>query len=311
MALDLHTLPKLRDGLSYLYVEHARIEQDALSIAIWKKDGTIQVPAASLGVLMLGPGTTITHAAVRALADNGCSLVWCGEDGIRCYAQGGGETRKAYRLLQQAAALCSPTERLEVVWRMYDARFGYRLNRQTSLETIRGMEGARVRECYAEAAREYCLAWQGRKYDRADWKSADPLNRALSAANACLNGVCHTAIVSGGYSTALGFMHTGKQLSFVYDIADLYKAELTIPLAFRIVAESPLGVDSRVRSACRETFTEARLLKRILPDIDRLLGIGQDETQYEQLDTDASIPTALWSELFGLSSEVANDRNPA
>ena len=244
---DLHELPKLRDSLSYLYWSTCRVEQKHKAVEFLDKEGRTMIPAAALAVLLLGPGTAITHAAVKALADNGCLVVWCGEDGMRCYAQGGGETRKAYHLLQQAELASDPQKRLQVVMRMYRYRFGDELEPDLNLFQIRGKEGARVRQAYAEASRTYGVPWHGRRYDRSNWGSGDPVNRALSAANALLNGLCHAAIVSGGYSPALGFIHTGKQLSFVYDIADLYKAEITIPLAFRLVAESD-GADRPPRA---------------------------------------------------------------
>jgi CRISPR-associated protein Cas1 len=271
---DLRELPKLRDGLSYLYVEHGRVEQKYQAVEfVDENGGATMVPAAALGVLLLGPGTTVTHAAVKALADNGCLLVWTGEDGTRLYAQGAGETRKAYRLLRQAELSSDPQRRLAVIRRMYEIRFREPPAPGLSLEQIRGLEGVRVREAYARAARECGIAWRGRRYDRSQWERSDPPNRALSAANALLNGLCHTAVVSGGYSPALGFIHTGKQLSFVYDIADLYKADLTIPLAFRAAAEGTQQLDKRVRQACRQAFKEQRLLDRILPDVDRALGL--------------------------------------
>lgn len=305
MPRDLHELPKLRDSLSYLYVEHCRIEQKALSIELIDKEGRTQVPVAALGVLMIGPGTAITHAAVRALADNGCSMVWCGEDGIRCYARGMGETRKAYRLLKQAELVCDPERRQEVVWRMYEMRFGYRLERQLSLPQIRGMEGARMRDAYAEASKQYGVEWQGRRYDRRRWFAADPINRALSGANACLNGICHAAIVSGGYSPALGFIHTGKQLSFVYDVADLYKAEFTIPVAFGVAAESSKEIGKRVRQALREEFRTRRLLKRLLPDIDAILSLPSEAREpVAEVDVDPGLPTPLWERLWGPQVQV-------
>jgi len=293
---DLHELPKLRDSLSYLYLEHCRIEQKHQAVEALDKEGRTMIPAAALAVLMLGPGTSITHAAVKALADNGCLVVWCGEDGTRCYAQGGGETRKAYHLLKQAELVSDPQKRLQVVLRMYRYRFGGDLDPDLSLPQVRGMEGARVRQAYTETSRKYGVPWHGRRYDRQSWDSGDPVNRALSAAHALLNGLCHAGIVSGGYSPALGFIHTGKQLSFVYDIADLYKTEITIPLAFRIVAESTKGLEPRVRQACREAFKEHRLLQRILPDIDSLLCISEEELKAgQEADSDPAHPEPLWS----------------
>jgi hypothetical protein len=164
------------------------------------------------------------------------------------------------------------------------------------LQQVRGLEGQRVRQAYARASAEYGVVWHGRRYDRSSWNSGDPVNRALSAANALLNGLCHAAIVSGGYSPALGFIHTGKQLSFVYDIADLYKVEITIPLAFRTVAESTDQVHSRVRLACREAFKEQQLLKRILPDIDNLLDLSSEVLLAgQEADSDPARPEPLWT----------------
>jgi CRISPR-associated protein Cas1 len=306
---DLHELPKLRDGLSYLYLERGRIEQKHKAVEfVDKEKGRTMIPAAALAVLMLGPGTSITHAAVKALADNGCLVVWVGEDGTRCYAQGSGETRKAYHLLKQAELVSNPKKRLQVVKRMYCYRFKEQLDPGLSLQQIRGLEGVRVRQAYARASHRYGVEWHGRRYDRHNWNSGDPANRALSAANALLNGLCHAGIVSGGYSPALGFIHTGKQLSFVYDIADLYKVEVTIPLAFRIVGESTESLHARVREACREAFRERRLLKRILPDIENLLDLSSEVLMAgQEADSDSGRPEPLWSPPLGLVSKEEGD----
>jgi CRISPR-associated protein Cas1 len=292
---DLHELPKLRDSLSYLYVEHAIVDKKDSSIEFIQKEGRTQAPVAALCVLMLGPGTSISHAAVKVLAESGCLLVWTGEDATRCYAQGLGETRKGYHVLRQAELCMNPEKRLDVIRRMYQMRFPEPLPPDLSLEQIRGMEGSRVRSVYYQASKQYGVAWSGRRYDRSNWGNADPLNRALSAGNALLNGICHAAIVSGGYSPALGFVHTGRQTSFVYDIADLYKAEITIPLAFQTVAESDEHVDGRVRAACRQKFKEAKLLERILPDIDGLFDVDGDFIPPEgDPDSEPSLPAPLW-----------------
>jgi CRISPR-associated protein Cas1 len=305
---DLHELPKLRDGLSFLYLEHCSIKQKHKAVESIDAEGRTMIPAAALAVLMLGPGTSITHSAVKALADNGCLVVWCGEDGTRCYAQGGGETRKAYHLLRQAKLASDPKKRLQVVLRMYLRRFGEQLAPGLSLAQIRGLEGVRVRQAYARASREYGVPWHGRRYDRSNWNSGDPVNRALSAANALLNGLGHAGIVSGGYSPALGFIHTGKQLSFVYDIADLYKVEVTIPLAFRVVAESTEKLHARVRLACRQAFKEQRLLQRILPDIEYLLAVPENVLKAgQEADSDPARPEPLWSPSLDLAEEGEAD----
>lgn len=234
---SLHELPRFRDRWSYLYLEKGRLEVDNSGLKFHHKgqEGIVPVPIDQLAMVMLGPGTTITHAAVRALAQNNCLLAWTGEQGVRLYAASTGGTFSARRVIRQATLVSNEQSRLEVARRMYQFRFSEPLPKDLSLEVIRGMEGIRVRKVYAEAAAQFGVEWKGRNYDQNDWSRADPINRALSTAMACLYGLCHAAILSAGYSPALGFIHTGKMLSFVYDVADLYKTEVAIPIAFRIV----------------------------------------------------------------------------
>lgn len=291
MAEDYHALPRLRDSLSYLYIEHAVIERSQNALFVLQETGRTKVPVANLCVLLLGPGTSITHAAVSLLATSGTSLVWVGEDSTHYYAQGSGETHRARHLIRQAELVSQPEKRLEVVLRMYELRFGHSLDPTLTIDQVRGMEGARVREVYAAASRQFDVEWNGRFYDRSNWSKADPVNRALSAANAVLHGLCHAAIVSGGYSPALGFLHTGWNLAFVYDVADFYKTRLTVPLAFEIAAESSLGVENRARSLCRERIRESKLLERILPDIDHIL---QAENLEEETELGEEISAQPW-----------------
>jgi CRISP-associated protein Cas1 len=305
---DLHLLPKIRDSWSHVYVEHCRIDQEEKAIACHDVNGKVPVPVATLALLMLGPGTSITHTAIRTLAENGCSILWVGEAGVRCYAQGLGETRSARRLMRQARLWADADLHLAVVRQMYEMRFSESLDPSLSLQQIRGKEGVRVREAYARASQETGVAWSGRTYQRADWYFADPVNRALSAANSCLYGICHAAILSAGYAPALGFVHTGKQLSFVYDIADLYKTEITIPAAFAAVSEDAPGWESRVRHRCRDRFTEVRLLPRVVDDIEHVLDIEEAHAPSldgaagsdDEYDEDAALPSGLWDPELGL-----------
>ncbi len=290
---NLKELPKFRDGLSYLYIEHAYIEQEAQAIALFDKEGMTLVPVAQLGVLFLGPGTRITHAAIRALAENGCSVVWVGEGLARFYAQGLGDTRSARRLYLQARAWADPGLHLEVVYRLYEKRFREPLDRELSLAQVRGLEGVRVRSAYANWSRETGVPWRGRQYDRRNWNASDAINRALSAGAACLYGLAHAAIVSCGFSPALGFIHTGRLLSFVYDVADLYKTETVIPVAFSTVAESKQDLEQRTRYALRQLFKQQRLLETMAEDLLELFaGLGLPEEKEEE--EDYRQPGALW-----------------
>lgn len=298
---DLHLLPKFRDSLSFIYAEHAVIDRHENAIAIHDVEGMTPVPAASLAVLMLGPGTKITHGAVVVLADNNCMVVWCGEENVRFYASGMGGTRSAATLIHQAKMASDENLRLQVVKRLYKMRFVEELPEDVTVEQLRGMEGSRVRTAYARLSTEYGVEWSGRNYDRSSWKAADPVNRALSAANSCLYGLCHAAILSAGYSPALGFIHTGKQLSFVYDVADLYKVDLTVPLAFRIAKDEPSQLERTVRLACRDIFREKKLVEKIIPDIRLALGEpGSDEVS--EFDADEALPADLWTPSWEKSS---------
>lgn len=288
---NLKELPKFRDGLSYLYLEHGRLEQQDQAVAFYAPEGAVAIPAAALGVLLLGPGTSVTHAAMRQLANNGCSVFWVGEEMVRFYASGTGETRSSTNLMRQALAWGNPQAHLEVVKRLYRMRFPEQLSPSLSLEQIRGREGVRVRDTYAYWSRETGVPWRGRNYNRGNWADADPINRALSAGAACLYGLAHAAIVSAGYSTALGFIHTGKQLSFVYDVADLYKAETLIPTAFKAVAESELEIERRVRHTLRDQLRECKLLERMIPDLHSLFDALDIPDPFAE---DFAAPGELW-----------------
>ncbi len=289
---DLHQLPKFRDALSFVYIEHGRIDQHEQSIAVHDVDGVTPIPIAATAVLMLGPGTRVTHAAMTAIADNNSLAIWVGEEGVRCYANGMGGTRSSGALLRQAALATNEASRLEVVKHMYRMRFKEELGEGLTVEQLRGVEGIRVRNTYAQFSKDTGVEWSGRNYDRSDWNNSDPVNRALSAGNSCLYGICHAGILSMGFSPALGFIHTGKQLSFVYDIADLYKTEITIPIAFTMAAEGHKNLERAVRLRCRDIFKERKLLPRIAKDLQALL--GEDGEEFAP-DADPAMPTELWT----------------
>lgn len=298
---NLRELPKLRDSLSYHYVEHAKVEQEGHALALFDKEGETHLPIAALGVLLLGPGTSISHAAMKTLADSGCSVLWVGEEGMRMYGQGLGETRSARRLLRQAQLHGNPKTRAAVVYKMYETRFREPIPPGLDIHQLRGREGVRVRTAYGQASRESGVPWNGRNYDRSDWYKADSINRALSAAAACLYGICHCAIVATGYSAALGFIHTGKLLSFVYDIADLYRADVIVPAAFGATARVQAGqtqnnLERETRIACREAFRQHRVLERVVKDIDDLMRLDSEDLDRSCGLVDGSIqaPCALW-----------------
>jgi CRISPR-associated protein Cas1 len=270
---------RLSDRLSFLYVERAIVDRESNAVTIWRADGTASVPAAMLAALLLGPGTRITQAAVALLAGSGCSIAWTGEEGVRLYAGAVTAATSSGLLLRQAALVSGQRSRLAVARVMYGMRFpGEELSGLT-MQQLRGREGARVRACYRENGKRAGIPWKGRRYDPSDWAGGDQVNQCLSAANSALYGICHAAILHLGCSPGLGFVHTGHQLSFVYDIADLYKAEVTIPAAFRVAAAGGGDLGARVRRAVRDAIAAARLLPRIASDIRQLLGAPGEEPE--------------------------------
>jgi CRISPR-associated protein Cas1 len=168
----------------------------------------------------------------------------------------------------------SSTKRLKVVRKMYEIRFGEPSPERRSIEQLRGIEGARVRETYKLLGRQFGVQWESRNYDRQQWDAADIPNRCLSAATSCLYGITEAAVLAAGYAPAVGFIHTGKPLSFVYDIADLFKFETVVPLAFKIAARHPQQPEREVRLGCRDIFRSTRLLARIIPSIEEVLSAG-------------------------------------
>jgi len=291
---NLQIAPRFDDSLTYLYAEHVRVDREKSSIALWDDSGITEIPIAAIRVLMLGPGTSITHGAIRVLATNNCLVVWCGEELVRFYACGLGGTYSAARMLHQARMVSDPHAHMTVVRRMYQYRFSETLPDDLDIQQIRGREGRRVRSAYHRLSEETGVPWHGRNYDLQSWRHADPINRAISAANSCLYGLCHAAILSAGYSPALGFIHTGKQLSFVYDIADLYKTDISLPAAFRVTAQNPDNLERTVRLTMRDYFRQFRLVERIIPDIRKLLGDDSSEEEIQAYDRAPASPSQWW-----------------
>jgi len=267
---------QLKERLSVLFLEYGQLDVLDGAFVLVDKDGVrTHVPVGSVACLMLEPGTRVSHAAVVLAARVGCLLTWVGEAGVRLYAAGQPGGARSDRLLYQAQLALDPAARLRVVRKMYALRFGEEPPAKRSVDQLRGIEGARVRRMYQLLADQYRVPWKSRKYDPTDWGSGDVPNRCLSAATACLYGITEAAVLAAGYAPAIGFIHTGKPLSFVYDVADLFKFETVVPVAFRIAATHPRDAEREVRLACRDVFRSSRLLDKIIPTIEEVLAAGE------------------------------------
>lgn len=276
---DLTELVRARDRISFIYVERAVIHRDQNAITATDERGTIHIPAAALGALLLGPGTRVTHQAMVLLAESGSTAVWVGERGVRYYAHGRSLARSSRLVEAQARLVSNQSSRLAVARSMYLMRFAGEAVDSATMQQLRGREGARVRRVYRENAQRTGVSWQKRDYDVEDFEAGDTINMALSAAHTCLYGMVHAVIVALGCSPALGFVHTGHVRSFVYDVADLYKAEITIPIAFDVAASNPSDVESDTRHAVRDAVVDGAILTRCARDIRNLLLPDDDDSE--------------------------------
>jgi len=248
---------------------------DGAFVLVDKKGVRKHIPVGGIVCLMLEPGTRVSHAASVLAARAGTLLIWVGESGVRLYAAGQPGGARSDRLLYQAKLALDTSTRLKVVRKMYEMRFGEPTPLRRSIEQLRGIEGVRVRKTYQLLAKQYNVKWKRRNYDHTKWKSGDLPNRCLSAATACLYGVTEAAILAAGYAPAIGFIHTGKPLSFVYDIADIFKFDTVVPAAFKVASGHPVDPEKEVRHACRDMFRQTRLLRRIIPSIEEVLAAGE------------------------------------
>lgn len=278
--IPLRPIP-IKDRSAIVFLEYGQLDViDSAFVLVDVNGVRIQIPVGGLACLMLQPGTRVSHAAVVLCAQVGCLLVWVGEGGVRLYSAGQPGGARADKLLFQARNALDESARLNIVREMYRRRFDEEPPSRRSIDQLRGMEGIRVREIYKLLAQKFGVKWKSRRYDKNDWDAADIPNRCLSAATACLYGLSEAAILAAGYAPAIGFLHRGKPQSFVYDIADLYKFETVVPVAFEIAAKIEKGLahdlppERQVRIACRDVFRKYGLLEKIIPDIEQILIAG-------------------------------------
>ena len=296
---EIQALPQAKDRMTFLYLEHCTLGRQDGAITVTDEKGVVHVPAAAISVLLLGPGTRVTHRAMELMGDSGVGVVWVGEHGVRYYAHGRPLTTRSNLLMRQAELVSNTRKHLEVARKMYQLRFPDEDVSQLTMQQLRGREGSRVRKTYRLASQRTGVKWSGRDYRPEDFSASDKVNQALSAGHACLYGLAHAVIVSLGCAPGLGFVHVGHECSFVYDIADLYKAEVTIPIAFEVAAEDPEDLPAVMRRRVRDAMVKYRILERMIRDIRWLL-----LSEEEQLDGQETV--YLWDNQLGT---VANGVN--
>lgn len=278
---DIADLARAEDRISFLYFEHCKVNRADNAITVLDDEGTIHIPAATLSVLMLGPGSSITHDAMTVAGESGATVVWVGERGVRMYAFGKPLTHSSLLLQRQAALVSNNRSRLAVARQMYQMRFPNEDVSVLTMQQLRGREGARIRKVYTQWSKTTGVKWDRRDYVPDDFADASEINKALSAAHTCLYALAHAAIVAMGCSPGLGFVHVGHERSFVYDIADLYKAELSIPVAFRTAAEKPEDIGGETRRNMRDAVYDLSLLTKMVHDIKGLLNASEIDADSE------------------------------
>lgn len=296
---DLQALPQVKDRMTFLYLEHCTLGRQDGAITMTDEKGVVHIPAAAISVLLLGPGTRVTHRAMELMGDTGVGAVWVGEHGVRYYAHDRPLTTRANLLIRQAELVSNTRKHLDVVRKMYQLRFPDENVAHLTMQQLRGREGSRVRNVYRAYAKETGVAWNGRAYNPDDFSSGDAVNQALSAGHACLYGLAHAVIVALGCAPGLGFIHVGHERSFVYDIADLYKSEITIPIAFQTAAEAPEDLPAIVRRRVRDAMVSARILERMVHDIRWLLSPAEESMELEEA-------IYLWDNKIGTVSNGIN-----
>ena len=276
---EISELSKVSDRITFLYLEHAKLNRIDSAISVADSTGTVYIPAAIISVLLLGPGIDVTHRAMELMGDAGMAVVWVGEDGVRQYAHGRSLNHSSILLQAQAKLVSNTRTRLAVARKMYQMRFPGMDVSGLTMQQLRGKEGARIRRVYQDQSQKTGVAWSRREYKVDDFESSTPINQALTAAHQALYGLSYSVIVALGASAGLGFIHTGHDLSFVYDFSDLYKADYSIPIAFEMVKE--YGKDDiavHTRHAMRDAFKDGKLIEKMVKDLKYLLDIkNQDE----------------------------------
>ena len=274
VKITRESLPQVKDKYPFMYLERGRLEIDDSSLKWLDSDGNIvRLPVATINALLLGPGSSVTHEAIKTAAAANCAICWVGEDSLLFYAAGFLPTATTRNLKRQMELASNQRTALEVARCMFAYRFPDMDLKDKSLKEMMGMEGLRVRALYQQKAEQYGVGWKGRKFVPGKFELADTTNQILTSSNAALYGILCSAVHAMGYSPHIGFIHSGSPLPFIYDLADLYKEHLCIDLAFSLTRElAGLYNKHTVSAKFRQRVIDMNLLDMVAKDINRLFG---------------------------------------
>jgi len=288
----------LRGKLPHAYLEMGRLCMKESALHFVNETTDVVIPAGRIAALFLGPGTTVTHNAIKQCSWAKCTMVWVGEDISKCYSVSSSVSRSSENFQRQV--FLYEHKKGTLLKKYYKKRFGKApLWGKMSEEKIRGIEGAYMKKIYLENAIKYGIPWSGRM--KADgWDKQTLYNRAISICNSYLYGLCSAVLNALGYSTALGLLHRGNMLSFTFDLADLYKKDYSIPLGFEIakqfrdVPEWEGLFEKELRRKALHKFFELNILVKILTDVEDLLGNTDLHNQeYSRSDEEGPISISI------------------
>ncbi len=269
------SLPQVKDKYPFLYLERGRLEIDDSSVKwIDAECNVVPIPVATINTLLLGPGTSVTHEAIKTATSANCSISWVGEDSLLFYAAGFLPTADTRNLKLQMTLATDDASSLKVARAMFAKRFPDADLEGKTLNSMMGMEGNRVRALYQQKAEEYAVGWKGRQFTPGKFQVSDLTNQVLTSTNAALYGILCSVVHAMGYSPHIGFIHSGSPLPFVYDLADLYKEKLCIDLAFSLSREMAGRYDKhKVSDEFRKRVISMDLLNQVTSDINDLMGV--------------------------------------
>lgn len=289
-----------KDRTPHMFLEYGKLSVKDSTFLFTTDSDSILIPAQQFTTLFLGPGTSVSHSAMKLSASSGCMINWVGEEGVRFYAAGLSDTSRTDRLWKQAEQALNKNKRLSVARRMYSYRFGLKSSLASySLPQLSGMEAGRVKTTYNELAELNGVTWEGRSFDEIGDSMKARINLAVSTANSCLYGLAHAAIVSMGYTPAIGFIHGKTPFSFVYDVADLIKFQTVTKIAFEVASNTDINDVSReTRIRCRNMFKIGKTLKKLIPVIDYVISYDKNGI----VERDAILPPfEFWSDVSNKS----------
>jgi CRISPR-associated protein Cas1 len=275
IKIQRKNLPQVKDKYPFIYLERGRLEIDDSSIKwIDNERNLVRIPVSTLNAILLGPGTSVTHEAIKVMTAANCMVCWVGEDSMLFYAVGQSPTSDTRNMRKQMELAANPKRRVEVARRMFQYRFPNEEISGKSLQELMGMEGKRVKALYEEKAQIYGVGWKGRRFVPGKFEIGDITNQILTSANAALYGILTSAIYSMGYSPHIGYVHSGSPLPFVYDIADLYKDEISIDLAFSMTLEMAGSYNKyKVAEEFRTRIIDRKIMEKVGKDIKKVLGL--------------------------------------